>query len=57
MVNACSPWQRDHAQNRPCFGADGIWMAAKNESFRANKRYLMVNRMLAVLPSLTTLIT
>src|SRR5712691_11892644 len=27
----------------------------KSESFRADKRYLMVKRMLAVLPSLTTL--
>ena len=57
MLNACSPWQRDHAQNRPCFGADEIWLEARNGSCRANKRYLMVNRMLAVLPSLTTLIT
>ncbi len=32
-----------------------IWMGRENKFFRAGKRYLMVKRILAVLPPLTTL--
>ncbi len=39
----------DHVASEP------ICRSRKNESFRGDKRYLMVKRMLAVLPSLTTL--
>jgi hypothetical protein len=39
----------DHVTSEP------ICRSRKNESVRADKRYLMVKRMLAVLPSLTTL--
>jgi hypothetical protein len=50
---------KDHATgyvlNRASFCSGEIRMGRENESLRADKRYLMVKRILAVLPSLTTL--